>query len=88
MAGGVIALVVAGVGAWWFVLRDTAAPEARVDAVAGNAPAKADDRTSPDGAWTVKPSDSVFVGYRVRELFAAATVKRTATGRTPKVQGR
>src|SRR5205807_1392197 len=37
--------------------------------------------------WTVKPSDTVFVGYRIQELFAAATVKRTATGRTPKVRG-
>jgi polyisoprenoid-binding protein YceI len=87
LVGGALALVVVGMGAWWFVLRDTAAPVARVDAIAGGATAGAAARSSPDGAWTVKPSDSVFVGYRVRELFAAATVKRTATGRTPTVRG-
>jgi polyisoprenoid-binding protein YceI len=87
LAGVVVALVVAGVGAWWFVLRDTAAPKARVDAVATNAPAGVESRSSPDGTWTVKTADSVFVGYRIQELFAAATVKRTATGRTPKVRG-
>lgn len=87
VVGGVLVLVIAGAGAWWFVLRDTAAPVARVDAIAGGATTRANDRSSPDGAWTVKPSDSVFVGYRVRELFAAATVKRTATGRTPTVRG-
>jgi polyisoprenoid-binding protein YceI len=87
VVGAVGALVVVGVGAWWFVLRDTAAPKARVDAVAANAPAGAESRSSPDGTWTVKAADSVFVGYRIQELFAAATVKRTATGRTPKVKG-
>jgi polyisoprenoid-binding protein YceI len=87
VVGAVVVLVVAGLGTWWFVLRDTAAPKARVDAVAANAPAGAESRSSPDGTWSVKTSDSVFVGYRVRELFAAATVKRTATGRTPKVVG-
>ena len=87
VVGGVLVLVIAGAGAWWFVLRDTAAPVARVDDIAGGATTRANDRSSPDGAWTVKPSDSVFVGYRVRELFAAATVKRTATGRTPTVRG-
>src|SRR5205807_5960318 len=74
LAGVVVALVIAGAGAWWFVLRDTAAPKARVDAVAASAPAGAESRSSPDGTWTVKPSDTVFVGYRIQELFAAATV--------------
>ena len=87
MAGAVVALVVAGVAAWWFVLRDTAAPKARVDAVTANAPAGAESRSSADGTWSVKAADTVFVGYRIQELFAAATVKRTATGRTPKVMG-
>lgn len=85
--GAVVALVVAGVATWWFVLRDTAPPKARVDAVTANAPAGAESRSSPDGTWSVKAADSVFVGYRIQELFAAATVKRTAAGRTPKVMG-
>ena len=63
-------IVVAGVATWWFVLRDTAAPKARVDAVTANAPAGAESRSSADGTWSVKAADTVFVGYRIQELFA------------------
>ena len=44
VVGVVGALVVVGVGAWWFVFRDTAAPKARVDAVAANRAAGAESR--------------------------------------------
>jgi polyisoprenoid-binding protein YceI len=81
-------VVLGGVGVWWFVLRDTAPPKANVNAitqptdrVTGTA------RTTPNGSWIVRRGRTVFVGYRIRELFAAATVKRTATGRTPLVSG-
>jgi len=85
--GATVLLGACAAAAWWFVLRDTAAPVASVDAVSNGGSAPAVDRPTPDGNWTVKTGDSVFVGYRISELFAAATVKRTATGRTPRVQG-
>jgi polyisoprenoid-binding protein YceI len=85
--GAVVLFLALGLAAWWFLLRDTAAPEANVDAVSAGRSAAAADRSTPDGNWKVEAGESVFVGYRIRELFAAATVKRTATGRTPRVQG-
>ena len=85
--GAAVVLAACAAAAWWFVLRDTAAPVASVEAVSTGRSAPAVDRPTPDGNWTVKTGDSVFVGYRISELFAAATVKRTATGRTPRVQG-
>ena len=35
----------------------------------------------------MQPGDGVFVGYRVQELFGGATIKVTAVGRTPAVEG-
>lgn len=88
VAAGVV-LVVAGVGLWWFVLRDTAEPEASVEAVGASDgdEAAGDAPDSLDGEWVVRQGDTVFVGYRVTELIAGDTVDRTATGRTPEVEG-
>lgn len=87
-------IVVAGAGLWWFVLRDTAEPEASIDAVAGDdgedaAGGGAADGTpdTVDGEWAVQQGETVFVGYRVAELFAGETIEKTATGRTPEVEG-
>jgi polyisoprenoid-binding protein YceI len=77
-------LVFAG---WWFFLRDDAPPEASLvvrdtpTTVAG-APAQ-----TPDGSWAVQQGDNVFAGYRVTELFAGETIKKTAVGRSPAVTG-
>jgi polyisoprenoid-binding protein YceI len=83
----VVALVAVGTGVWWFVLRDTAPSKASVAAVGTEPGSSASTRSSPDGTWKVKASSTAFVGYRISELFAGATVKRTAAGRTSKVEG-
>jgi polyisoprenoid-binding protein YceI len=86
LVGVVAILAVGGLALWYFVLRDTAAPEASLDAIDGNA-AAGDGPATPDGTWTVEPGDTVFVGYRVEEQFAGETLRKTATGRTPEVDG-
>lgn len=83
----VIALVVfvalAGAAFWWFVLRDDAPA-----AVTARPCTAAPGASSPaSGAFAVQPAPDVFAGYRVDELFGAATIKRTAVGRSPAVAG-
>jgi len=81
----VAVLALAALAVWWFVLRDTAEPEADLDAI--DAGGSADGPATPDGDWAVEPGEDVFVGYRVDELFAGDTLSVTATGRTPAVEG-
>lgn len=85
----VVVVVVGGVfGFWYFVLRDTAAPEASLTAVEQDAGSSAATTPlDPNGTWTVVAGDNVFVGYRIQELFGGDTIKKTATGRTPGVTG-
>lgn len=88
IAAAAVIVVVAGAGVWWFVLRDTAEPEASVAAVATDgAGGGAEAPDAIDGEWVVQQGETVFVGYRVTELFAGDTLEKTATGRTPEVGG-
>lgn len=85
-----VVIVVGGAGVWYFVLRDTAEKTATLDAIgSGSATtvAGAPAKSTPDGTWKIQQDTGVFVGYRMEEQFAAATVKKTATGRTPAVEG-
>jgi hypothetical protein len=90
----VAVIVIGGAGFYWFVLRDTAPPVVTLGdapaATTGGAPASA------DGNWKVQQETSpeadssdytVFVGYRVMELFAGDTIKKEAVGRTVDVTG-
>jgi polyisoprenoid-binding protein YceI len=91
----VAVIVIGGAGIYWFVIRDTSPPPvslgtAPVDTSGAAAP------STPDGTWKVQqetspPDDSsqytVFVGYRVMELFAGDTIKKEAVGRTTEVTG-
>lgn len=87
VVGAVLAVVaLAGVAVWYFVLRDTSDPAADLDAIESGGDAGSGPDTA-DGTWTVEAGDSVFVGYRVDEVFAGDTVTVTATGRTPAVEG-
>lgn len=89
VTGVVVLVLLAGAGVWYFVLRDTAPAPASLDALSsqtttgGSVPA----RSGVNGTWTVVPGNEVFVGYRIEELFANDTVKKTAVGRTPDVEG-
>jgi polyisoprenoid-binding protein YceI len=80
----VVLIALAGFGLWWFVLRDDAPPAASLverptaTTVAG---------ATADGTWTVQPGPEVFAGYRVQELLAGETIKKTAAGRSPAVSG-
>jgi polyisoprenoid-binding protein YceI len=75
----VVLIVGAGVAGWWFFVRSDAAPPPKIEdtnLVAGG---------TLDGTWTVRPGESSFVQYRVKEQFAAAVIETDATGRTDDV---
>jgi polyisoprenoid-binding protein YceI len=90
----VVVVIIGGAfGFWYFVLRDTAAPEASLEALqqadenGGTSSTVGSEVENPDGTWTLVSGDNIFVGYRIEELFGGETVKKTATGRTPAVTG-
>jgi polyisoprenoid-binding protein YceI len=91
----VVVVIIGGAfGFWYFVLRDTAAPEASLEALqqdadenGGTGSTVGSEVENPDGTWTLVSGDNIFVGYRIEELFGGETVKKTATGRTPAVTG-
>jgi polyisoprenoid-binding protein YceI len=95
IAASALVVVLGGAAVWYFVFRDDAPPEADVDNVAtgsdsGDSDGEAAGGGAPetaDGTWTVEAGDTVFVGYRVEEQFAGDTIKKTAAGRTPAVDG-
>ena len=78
----VVVVVAGGAALYWFVIRSDAKPRAHI------VQTKVHAGGALDGTWTLHPSDGrSFVGYRVQEQFAAATIESTATGRTSEVQG-
>jgi polyisoprenoid-binding protein YceI len=86
----VVVVILGGAfGFWYFVLRDTAAPEANLAAIEqdGSSQTTGVPLTNPDGTWTLVTGDNVFAGYRIQELFGGDSIKKTATGRTPAVSG-
>jgi polyisoprenoid-binding protein YceI len=89
LAAVVVVILGGAFGLWYFVLRDTAAPEASLEAVeqADSSQTTGAPLTTPDGTWTIQTGENVFVGYRIQELFGGDTIKKTATGRTPGVTG-
>lgn len=80
----IVLLALGGFGLWWFVLRDDAPPAASLvpRPTASTAPG-----ATADGTWTVQPGADVFAGYRILELLAGETIKKTAAGRSPAVTG-
>jgi polyisoprenoid-binding protein YceI len=87
-----VLLAVAGVGFWYFVLRDTAPEQASIDNISSTTTAASGETTvaaptSIEGTWTVQPGTDVFAGYRVQEEFGGDTIKKTAAGRSPAVAG-
>jgi polyisoprenoid-binding protein YceI len=83
----VAVIVLGGAGFYWFFLRDDAPERASLQTSSVTTVAGAEDRSTADGTWKVAPGEGVFVGYRVQELFGGDTIKKTAVGRTPGVEG-
>ena len=83
---GALVIVVLGVAGFvaWYVFADNAPGEAEA-----RAPRRATTGgpSTPDGPWHVAPGPSAFVGYRIKELFGDAVLKRDAVGRTTAVNG-
>jgi polyisoprenoid-binding protein YceI len=95
LGGGVLVVVLAAVGVWWF-LRDDAPKAVNLDAAVG---AVSDGSAVPTGGvagkWTVdtsvghfsfESSTGTFVGFRVAEQLSGIG-STTAVGRTPAVSG-
>jgi polyisoprenoid-binding protein YceI len=94
LIASVVVVVLGGVGFWYFVLRDDAPERASLDGLSTEAAAPdegaVDDEGSsstPEGDWVLQTGDNVFAGYRIQELFAGETIKKTAAGRTPALTG-
>jgi polyisoprenoid-binding protein YceI len=85
LLGGVLVVVLAVVGyGIWYVFGDSAPPKPTLSespAIEKGGPA------TPDGTWKVARGDEVFVGYRIKEVFAGDTIRKDAAGRSPIVDG-
>jgi polyisoprenoid-binding protein YceI len=88
-------LIVAGLGFWYFVLRDDSPAPAELSALddelasttSGQANAPGESGDGLDGTWAAVTADDAFAGYRIDELYGAATLKNTVVGRTGDVSG-
>jgi polyisoprenoid-binding protein YceI len=83
---GIIAVVVVaalGFGAW-YVFGSSAPAKPKLSATATTV---VGGPTTPTGSWKIAPGDNVYLGYRIKELFADSVVKRDAVGRTPDMAG-
>ena len=84
---GALVIVVLGAVAFgaWYVFSDRAPAKPKLGA---SAPAATGGPSTPEGQWHIVRGPSVFVGYRIKELFGDAVIKRDAVGRTPIVNGK
>ncbi len=79
-----VVLVAGGLLAWYvFGNPAPAKPKLSVDSPVGTG-----GPATPNGTWHVVREPDAYVGYRIKELFGDAIVKRDAVGRTPTVSGR
>ncbi len=84
--GALVIVVLAGGGFLaWYVLGDHAPAKPKLGAAG---PTTDKGPATPDGPWHVVRGPDVFVGYRIKELFGDALLKRDAVGRTDAVTGR
>jgi polyisoprenoid-binding protein YceI len=84
---GALVILVLGAIAFvaWYVLTDNAPSKPKLSS---STPAGVGGPATPVGAWHVVRSPTVFVGYRIKELFGDAVLKRDAVGRTSVVNGK
>jgi polyisoprenoid-binding protein YceI len=79
----VVVLAVLGFGAWYvFGSSVPAKPKLTATATTG-----VGGPPTPTGSWRIALGDDVYLGYRIKELFADSVVKRDAVGRTPDMAG-
>ena len=80
-----IVVVVLGAAAFigWYVFGAKVPPKPKL----GAATHETGGPATPDGTWHVVPGEHTYVGYRIKELFGDAIVKRDAVGHTPAVHG-
>jgi polyisoprenoid-binding protein YceI len=83
---GALALIVLAAIAFtaWYVLTDDAPAKPKLSTTT---PTDTGGPATAAGAWHVVRGRSVFVGYRIKELFGDAVLKRDAVGRTTVVDG-
>ena len=90
-----VAVVLFGVGVWYFVFRDDAPPAVTLESATKGVDTKpaGADPAAVDGTWSVDHDigsfaqfTSSFAGFRVQEELAGIGAK-TAVGRTPDVSG-
>jgi len=99
LGGLAVALVLGGVGIWYFVFRDTSPAPVDVGSAARSVNRdrdKTSSTTAPstfDGKWNVNTTigsfsdfSSSFAGYRIDEQLVGIGAK-TTVGRTPRVRG-
>lgn len=84
---GALLIVVLGAVAFvaWYVFTDNAPAKPELGA---SRPTATGGPATPKGQWHVVAGPSVFVGYRIEELFGDAVLKRDAVGRTTAVNGK
>jgi len=82
---GALALVVLVAGGFiaWYVFGDRAPAKPHL----GGGVTSSAGPSTPDGSWKVIARPTTFVGYRIKELFGDAVLKRDAAGRTKAVSG-
>ncbi len=85
LLGGIAVVLIAAVafGAW-YVFGDSAPPKPKLSE---SAPVDSGGPATPDGQWKVARGETVYVGYRMTEVFAGDIVHKEAVGRTPVVDG-
>ena len=81
----VIVVVVAGAFIAWYFFTDNAPAKPTLSTTG---PTATGGPATPVGAWHVVRGPSVFVGYRIKELFGDSVLKRDAVGRTGVVNGK
>jgi polyisoprenoid-binding protein YceI len=80
----VVAAVLLGAGlVGWYVYGAHVPDKPKLDAAANTRGGPA----TPVGSWHVVPGKNVYAGYRIKELFGDAILKRDAVGQTHTVHG-
>ena len=81
----VVVILVAGGLFAWYVYGDNAPAKPKLSV---QGPTATGGPATPNGPWVVVRKPDAYVGYRIKELFGDAILKRDAVGRTPTVSGR